>query len=79
MFSCPARYRKFMEANIALLLAEIGRDVARRADEDPRIQAWATVPNHMIDTDQVGTCAILVGVSDDPSAVGDLALAVAGA
>lgn len=38
VFSCPSQYRRFVEAQLALALAEIGEDLRRRAaNKLPRI------------------------------------------
>jgi hypothetical protein len=62
VFTCPAKYLAHVEATLALALAEIGRDVWFRDDEDARIRALAPVPDHLIDPEQTGTCLIMVGV-----------------
>jgi len=60
-FKFPARYEQFLTATIALALAEVARDMKRRSDEDPRVQAMATVPSMLINATRPGDCSIIVG------------------
>lgn len=62
LFTCPAAYRRVVESAIALTLAEIGSDVSRRSDEDPRVQALAPVPDALLDPEATGLLLITVAV-----------------
>jgi hypothetical protein len=64
VFSVPAKYRAFVEAQIALTLAEVKRDIDRRDDDHPGVRALATVHNTFINNNQKGTLTILVGAND---------------
>jgi len=57
VFSCPAKYQRFVESSIALALADIGRDVKRRAEGQR-----ATVHRQFIDDAAEGELVVLVGV-----------------
>lgn len=46
-YSFPAHYRRYVEAELAIILARIGRDVNCRADEDVRVRALADVPDEL--------------------------------
>jgi hypothetical protein len=78
IFSIPASYRRAIEAHVALGVADVGRDVARRADDDERIRKWWTIPESMIDDRATGRVVIVVmdealaeelGAQLDPGAV----------
>ena len=62
VFTCPAVYRAHVERELAILLAEIGRDVRNRADEDPRVQKLAPLPDEWLTLDEKGTAVIMVSV-----------------
>ena len=64
-FSVPASYRRYVEGAIAMALADVGKDVERREDDDERIRAMAPVPDHMIDSHTGGRLLIVVGVSEE--------------
>lgn len=49
VYSVPAAYQRHVEASLAIAVAEVGSDVAFRADEDPRVQALAPVPAFLFD------------------------------
>lgn len=59
-YSVPAAYRRHLEASLALAVAEVGRDTSRRSDEDPRVQALATVPDHYVEHDAPGRIVVAV-------------------
>jgi hypothetical protein len=61
-FECPAAYRRFVEGQLALTIAEVKRDMDRRDDDHPGIRSLATVPDQLIDNSQGGTLSILVSV-----------------
>ena len=59
-YSFPACYQRFLESTLALATAEVKRDRSRREDEDPRIQALATIPAPQIDPGRTGIITILL-------------------
>jgi hypothetical protein len=65
LFTVPAAYRRHIEAAVAMAVADVGKDVERRSDEDVRIQRMAPVNDAFIDTTADGTLLIMVGVSND--------------
>jgi hypothetical protein len=81
LFTGPAAYRRYLEASLALALAEIKRDADRRADEDPRVQRLSTIPDRFIEAGESRTLCIMVGVPNEgaqiPIALTSLLSAVA--
>jgi hypothetical protein len=67
LFDFPARYTRFVTAQLALMGAEIRRDADRRDDEDPRVRRLATIPGTFIDPAARGRVIVLVGVPDSLS------------
>jgi hypothetical protein len=67
LFTGPAAYRRYLEASLALALAEIKRDADRRADEDPRVQRLSTIPDRFIEAGDAGTLCIMVGAARIPA------------
>lgn len=70
-FTCPAKYRRFVEAQLALAIAEVGRDIARRGQDEHIVRAYdslvskrATIPEQFIDAEKGGDLLILVGDAD---------------
>lgn len=59
-YSCAAAYRRHVEASLALAVAEVGRDTARRSDEDPRVQALATINDCFVDPSAPGRIVVAV-------------------
>jgi hypothetical protein len=62
MFTVPASYAPFVEATLALALAEAGKDEKYREDDDPRVQRFRKVPDEQFDPTATGTLVVLVGV-----------------
>lgn len=65
---CPAAYERYVIDRVRQLLTDIERDADMRADEDPRIRQYASVPNQFLDRRRTGTLAIVVGVEDPAQA-----------
>lgn len=66
-FIIPAQYRAYMESVIRTAEIQIRQDVDRRADDDPRVQKLATVPDQFITPDAKGSVTILLGAGDRES------------
>lgn len=64
-FSCAAAYRRHVVASLALAVAEVGRDTARRADDDPRVQRLAWIDPAMIDASASGVVVVAVLTEDE--------------
>lgn len=69
VFTVDAKYLGYVESTIAVTLAECGRDIDCRDDEDPRVRKLAPVPSQFIDHAKRGTATIIVGVVDGQSDV----------
>lgn len=63
-FSFPAKYRRAVEAALSIVLTDIAHDQKYRADEDPRVQAFAKIPDNMIDPTATGTLTALLVDTD---------------
>lgn len=61
-FSFPANYKRYVAAELAIVLARIGRDVNCRSDADPRVRALADVPDPLYDapSGEAGTITLLL-------------------
>lgn len=79
VFQCPAKYHRFIESAVALALADVKRDMDRRADDHPGVRALATVHDQYLDHDAAGTLTILVGVADTDEAASAITRELAGA
>jgi hypothetical protein len=76
LFTGPAAYRRYLEASLALALAEIKRDADRRADEDPRVQRLSTIPDRFIEAGDTGTLCIMVGVPNEGAQIPEALVAL---
>lgn len=61
---CSAAYERYVVDRVRQLLTDIERDAAMRADDDPRIRQFASVPSAFLDRRRTGTLAIVVGIED---------------
>jgi hypothetical protein len=64
VYVVSAAYRQFLEHEIDALITRAQQDEDRRADEDPRVQALATVPDEQIDRRETGTLLLAVFDAD---------------
>lgn len=64
-FSCPAQYRRVVEAAIATTLSTIARDAKWRADDDPVTNKLAPIDEYLIDPAETGTLLIMVSVPNE--------------
>lgn len=60
----PAAYRRYLEAEIARLVAKVQNDVECRA---LGLERFAPVDNAMIDRHAIGSCSVLVMASERPA------------
>lgn len=63
LFTCDARYQKFIEATLALALADVARDKERRANKQ-----LPTIPTQLT-LGEPGTLTIAVGLEDSVNAL----------
>jgi hypothetical protein len=62
VFTCPARYRAYVESTLAATMREVRLDSELRADDEPRIQRLAGVPDQFIDETETGDLLIMVSI-----------------
>ena len=68
VFTCPARYRPMIESAIALAMADVGRDMARRSAGDP-----PTIRDSLIDGRQRGELVVVSCILDREQQAADAA------
>ena len=68
VYAVSAAYRQFLEHEIDALITRAQQDEERRADEDPRIQQLANVPDEQINPRERGTLLLAVFDADDETA-----------
>lgn len=59
-FSCPAAYRRYVVAQIALAADDVVRDADYRSDDDERVRQFAKVPDALYDGHLRGVVTITV-------------------
>lgn len=68
-YTVSAKYARFIEATIAIAIAEAASDREHREDEDPRVRRMAKVPEKYIDAGAEGDVEILVDGVEAPHSV----------
>lgn len=72
-FSCSGKYKRHIEAALAMAFADVRHDIACRADADPRVRRLAPVPDDRIDESESGDLLVLSLIPndtvEDPAAV----------
>lgn len=67
-YTVSAKYARFIEATLAIALAEAAADREYRGSKDPLIRGGAKVPDQLIDAGAQGDVEIIVGIVDEPVA-----------
>lgn len=74
-FSFPASHRRYVEASLVLIGAEVGRDVTKRSQRDPKVKP--TINERFLDLGEEGRITVLVADGEELAKIG--AAAEAGA
>jgi hypothetical protein len=69
-FTVPIAYRRWVEQEMARLMAEVARDAEYRNDNDSVIRSLASIPDQYVDQTRIGRFMIVVGPPQ--STLGDL-------